>query len=182
MGTVTGKPIAMETLGALLAVSMLIASSAAAPEDPTPELKRSRNPKVYLISTTTSTSTLSTTSVCFTLVQTTDVLQACGKKKRSISFLEDKPTNQQTSEIIAPNPALKAGDDDAFAKLHDIADVTGGKNDEEDYEEREAKFFNYWMTTTITTTFTTYTATSSLGSIICTPVGFTDSNCPLHGK
>ena len=109
-------------------------------------------------------------------------MQACGRKKRSIGFLEDKPTNQQTSEIIAPNPALKAGDDDAFAKLHDIADVTGGKNDEEDYEEREAKFFNYWMTTTVTTTFTTYTATSSLGSIICTPVGFTDSNCPANGK
>ena len=35
--TVTGKPIAMETLGALLVVSMAIAS-AAAPEDP--ELKR----------------------------------------------------------------------------------------------------------------------------------------------
>ena len=38
--TVTGKPTAMETLGALIVVSMLIASAAASPEDPTPELKR----------------------------------------------------------------------------------------------------------------------------------------------
>merc|ERR1711935_1039324 len=165
-----------------LVVSMVIVSAAAAPEDPTPELKRSRNPKVYLISTTTSTSTLSTSSVCYIVVATPNVLVSCKKKKRSIGFLEDKPTNQQTSEIIAPNPALKAEDNDAFAKLHDIADVTGGKNYEEDYEDREAKFFNYWMTTTVITTFPTYTATSSLGSIICTPAGFTDSNCPANGK
>merc|ERR1712241_1463805 len=92
-------------------------------EEPTPELKSSRKPKVYLISTTTSTTTLSTSSVCFIIFSTANGLVSCKKKKRSIGFLEDKPVDVTQSELIAPNPSLKTQHEEALAKLSEIADV-----------------------------------------------------------
>merc|ERR1711983_595826 len=170
------------TMQTFTVVLITILISAMVAEEPTPELKSSRKPKVYLISTTTSTTTLSTSSVCFIMLSTANGLTSCKKKKRSIGFLEEKPSSDDAqSELIAPNPSLKTVDEEALAKLSEIADVTGGKNDD-DYEEREAKFFNYWMTTTVTTTYTSYTSTSSLGSIICTPLNYGNANCPANGK
>merc|ERR1711902_307672 len=171
------------TMQTFTVVLITILISAMVAEEPTPELKSSRKPKVYLISTTTSTTTLSTSSVCFIMLSTANGLTACKKKKRSIGFLEEKPSSDDAqSELIAPNPSLKTVDEEALAKLSEIADVTGGKNDDDDYEEREAKFFNYWMTTTVTTTYTSFTSTSSLGSIICTPLNYGNANCPKNGK
>merc|ERR1712027_211749 len=138
-------------------ITILISTMLA--EEPTPQLKSSRKPKVYLISTTTSTTTLSTSSVCFVILSTANGLVSC-KKKRSIGFLEDKPSDDTQSKLIAPNPSLKT-----------IADVSSGINDDDDYEDREGRFFNYWMTTTVTTTYTSYTSTSSLASVYRTPAG-----------
>merc|ERR1712095_157977 len=168
------------TMQTFTVVLITILISAMVAEEPTPELKSSRKPKVYLISTTTSTTTLSTSSVCFIMLSTANGLTSCKKKKRSIGFLEEKPSSDDAqSELIAPNPSLKTVDEEALAKLSEIADVTGGKNDDDD--EREAKFFNYWMTTTVTTTYTSYTSTSSLGSLYCTPIGYENLNCPANG-
>merc|ERR1711884_681155 len=149
------------TMQTFVVALITILISAMLAEEPTPELKSSRKPKVYLISTTTSTTTLSTSSICFIIFSTANGLVSCKKKKRSIGFLEDKPSDDTLSELIAPNPSLK--------------------NDDEDYEEREARFFNYWMTTTVTTTYTSYTSTSSLGSLYCTPIGYENLNCPANG-
>merc|ERR1712038_430997 len=157
------------TMQTFVVALITILISAMLAEEPTPELKSSRKPKVYLISTTTSTTTLSTSSICFIIFSTANGLVSCKKKKRSIGFLEDKPSDDTQSELIAPNPSLKTADEEALSKLNEIADVTGGKNDDEDYEEREARFFNYWMTPSVTTTYTPYTSTSSLGSLYCTP-------------
>ena len=43
--------------------------------------------------------------------------------------------------------------------------------------QRDAKFLNYFMTVTKTFTFTTWTATSTLGSIYCTPAGWDMGAC-----
>merc|ERR1711937_536229 len=119
------------TMQTSVVVILAVLISAMLAEEPTPELKSSRKPKVYLISTTTSTSTLSTSSVRFIIFSTANGLVSCKKTKRSIGFLEDKPVDvdDTQSELIAPNPSLKTQHEEALAKLSDIADVTGGKND-----------------------------------------------------
>merc|ERR1712244_144647 len=89
-------------------MGLAVLISAMLAEEPTPELKSSRKPKVYLISTTTSTTTLSTSSVCFIIFSTANGLVSCKKKKRSIGFLEDKPVDvdDTQSELIAPTLLL----------------------------------------------------------------------------
>ena len=95
-------------------------------------------------------------------------------------MIADKPIDEvEAKDVISPNRALVADEP------HAIDDVVANNkvissHDELD-QEREAKFFNYWMTTTITTTYTSYTATSSVGSVVCTPLGYTNANCPANG-
>lgn len=50
--------------------------------------------------------------------------------------------------------------------------------DDSKLEGRDPKFLNYFLTVTKTYTFTTLTATSSLGSVYCTPAGWTMNACP----
>ena len=64
-------------------------------------------------------------------------------------------------------------------ELSEIADVTSGK--EMEMDEREAKFLNYWMTTTVTWTYTSFTGTSTIGSVYCTPIGMTEKMCAGNG-
>ena len=64
-------------------------------------------------------------------------------------------------------------------ELSEIADVASGK--EMEMDEREAKFLNYWMTTTVTWTYTSFTTTSTIGSVYCTPPGMTEKMCPNNG-
>ena len=143
----------------------------------------SRKGKLYLVSTTTSTSTLSTTSICWIQFSTVNGIITCAKKKRSIAFLEEIAP-QPAAGDIQPHPALKNAEEheeNPFAVIHEEADVTASKNDDEDYEDREARYLNYWMTRTVTTTYTTFTATSSIGSVYCTPLGYTELPCPANG-
>ena len=51
--------------------------------------------------------------------------------------------------------------------------VDWGMND----AARKGKFLLYWKTTTLTSTSTSYTVTYSLGTLECTPSGFTLSAC-----
>ena len=51
--------------------------------------------------------------------------------------------------------------------------VDSGMND----AARKGKFLLYWKTTTLTSTSTSYTVTYSLGTLECTPSGFTLSAC-----
>ena len=99
----------------------------------------------------------------------------CKKRKRRNSFIDEAPWNTER-ESIAPNPVSKITDEDV-AKISEVAEVSSSK----EIDEREAKFLNYWMTTTVISTFTSFTATSSLASLVCTPDGYTDSGCPGNG-
>ena len=136
----------------------------------------SRNPRLYFVSTTTSTSTMSTYSVCFVQFATGDALLTCGKKKRSIPAIDNAASDLSDSDQIVPNPVAK--EEESLSELSDIADVTSSKEID---DEREGKFLNYWMTKTVTWTYTSFTATSSIASVYCTPASWTDSNCPANG-
>ena len=67
---------------------------------------------------------------------------------------------------------------DPFAVIHESEDVAASMINDDD---REARYLNYWLTRTVTTTYTTFTATSSLGSVYCTPLGNTENPCPANG-
>ena len=43
--------------------------------------------------------------------------------------------------------------------------------------DRKGKFLLYWKTTTLTSTTTTFSSTTTLGTLECTPSGFTLSLC-----
>ena len=136
-----------------------------------------------MASTTTSTTTLSTTSVCWVQLSTKEGILTCAKKKRSISFMEDIVPREADGPIV-PHPSVKIteeDDKDPFAVIHESVDVAASKINDKGNEDREARFLNYWMTRTVTTTYTTFTATSSLASVYCTPLGNTDVPCPANG-
>ena len=58
--------------------------------------------------------------------------------------------------------------------LHVCSEVSSGQ---EQQVVRQAKFLQYWMTTTSTTTITTFTATSTMHSLQCTPSNFPLAAC-----
>ena len=49
--------------------------------------------------------------------------------------------------------------------------------DDSTQTDRQGKFLLYWITTTTTSTTTSFTATSTIGSLACTPAGFTNALC-----
>merc|ERR1712045_34917 len=55
------------------------------------KIESSREPKLFYVSTLTSTTTLTTSSICHIIFSTALGVQTCVKKKRSINFLEDLP-------------------------------------------------------------------------------------------
>merc|ERR1719483_275708 len=122
----------------------------------------SREPRLFLVSSTTSTTTLSTSTVCFVQSVTAQALLTCKKRKRSIN-INSIPSGSYDSEI-QPHSSLRSS-----------SDIETGMDD------REGKFLKYWITTTITSSTTSITATSSLASLICTPAGYTLSGCPGTG-
>jgi hypothetical protein len=108
--------------------------------------------------------------VCYIQWSTLNALTVCRKKKRSIGF--NPVSKLDEGQSILPNPTLKAKDEEILTKIYEISDS------KQIDEEREAKFLNYWMTTTVITTYTSYTVTSSIASVVCTPAGYTDAGCP----
>ena len=56
---------------------------------------------------------------------------------------------------------------------------TSSENEKElEGDKREGRWLNYWITTTITTATTSYTATATIASVVCTPYGYSVSQCP----
>merc|ERR1719507_1372572 len=142
---------AVSKLGELADVEMGI--------DPVTDVKvakspRSRQPKLFFISSTTSTTIFTTSTFCY-VTSTTTAMATC-KKRRAIVSLGD--TDSMTD--IKP---MKSSSSD---------------NKEEEGAKREGRWLNYWITTTITTMTTSFTATATIASVICTPYGYTVSVCP----
>merc|ERR1711874_119098 len=135
------------------------------------EQKKSRHPRLFPVSSSSTTSTLSTTTLCYSTAATSFTTTACGRKKRAIYPVPGEVGGLE--EIIKPQEPVSSEDNEKEAEL-----IESGRKE----YEREGKFLLYWMTTTTTSTFTTYTATTTLGALECTPSNFGISQCPSNGK
>merc|ERR1712048_102422 len=114
--------------------------------------------KIFYVTTTTSVSTVNTVSFCHFLSATDTALVTCAARKRRMIRLNDQPSDVPSEEI---RPS--------------VSDI---ESSQEDLEDRHGRFVNYWITTTFTSTTTSFTSTGTLGSILCTPIGYTFNNCP----
>merc|ERR1711868_278730 len=106
-----------------------------------------RDPKLFFVSTSSTTSTLTTASTCYSQSGTA---ATCGTGRRRRSLITDG--------------ALK--DDE---KLITASRLEPSINEPEAKSQREGKFLLYWLTTTTTSTSTTFSATNTI-TIQCTPV------------
>merc|ERR1712024_83305 len=110
-----------------------------------------RHPKLFFVSTSSSTSTISTASVCY-ITTATGFAGACtGRKRRAINF----------------EGASVDGSEFKPSQLKE--DVQSSRGDRS--LDREGRFLLYWITTTSISTSTSYTTTFSVSSVLCTPTG-----------
>merc|ERR1711878_206206 len=120
-----------------------------------------RQPRLFYVTTQSTTSTVTTASYCWA---TSAATTGTCKRKRSGNFF---PASALSDEAIVPS---KSGADGVIA---------GSRVPESELPEgvREGKFVLYWLTTTSTSTTTAYSTTSTIASLTCTPSGFGLSSC-----
>merc|ERR1712133_52510 len=106
-----------------------------------------RKPRLFLVSTSSTTLTVSTASVCYMTKSGLSTSGVCTgrKKKRSIQRVED-----MEDEIVDTSRSEFESDDDI------------GRN---------GRFFLYWITTTSISTTTSYTTTFKVTDVVCSPPG-----------
>merc|ERR1712203_515773 len=128
---------------------------------------KKRDPKLFYVSTTTTTSTWFGSTICF--ASTTTSLGTCGKRKRR---------NIDLSEF-GPNlaPKIEPTGLSNEAEERKIEDSSTLVDPSEDVEGRKGRFLVYWMTTTSVSTSSAYTTTLTVASLTCTPSSFAGSLC-----
>merc|ERR1719228_551574 len=136
--------------------------------------KAARQPKLFFVTSSTSTSISTTTSMLQTsftcyMISKTDFGSVCpGRRKKRGLVIDDAVTDFYPS-ITASRVARS---------IDEIDDITSSKSQLE-AGRREAKFNWYYMTTTVlsistsTSTSTSFTATISVSLLNCTPTDFT---------
>ena len=112
-----------------------------------------RKPRLFYVSTSSTTSTVSTASICFITTSKGPVGTCAGKRRRRMV--------QQAGSSITPS---KFGDTALVSSPEDLA-VDGRPKAS---SGREGRFLLYWITTTSTSTTTSYTTTYSISSVSCT--------------
>merc|ERR1711953_696727 len=117
------------------------------------ETNRPRNARLFMVSSSSTTSTVS---------GTTSITTACGKRKRSLEAVE------HMEDIVSSS---------VVESLDDVEGDTEVMSGESEPSQRDPRFLLYWMTTTSTSTLTSFTATTSIGTLECTPSSFTISAC-----
>merc|ERR1712073_167587 len=117
------------------------------------ETNRPRNARLFMVSSSSTTSTVS---------GTTAITTACGKRKRSLEAVE------HMEDIVSSS---------VVESLDDVEGDTEVMSGESEPSQRDPRFLLYWMTTTSTSTLTSFTATTSIGTLECTPSSFTISAC-----
>merc|ERR1712083_122986 len=125
-----------------------------------------REPKLFYVSYSSTTSTVSTASICYF---TSGAVTTCGRRRRRMAVRVD-PISYPTADI---NPSRQQVSEEEFKKMEE--QIEAGEVEGEEPAGREGRFLLYWLTTTTTTT--SFTATSSIGSIYCTPAGYTNVLC-----
>ena len=121
-------------------------------------LCRSRQPKLFFISSTTSTTIFTTSTICY--MTSTNTAMATCKKRRAINSFADT---------------------DSMTEIQPMKSTSSDDKEEEEEAKREGRWLNYWITTTITTATTSFTATATIASVECTPYGYTVNACPGNG-
>merc|ERR1712018_751372 len=159
MGTVLFE-MQLLNIHLLLFSSVCLATSASETQ-----AKKARDPKLFYVSTTTTTSTWFGSTICF--ASTTTTLGTCGKRKRRAIDLSD--FDPDYSPKIEPS----ALSDEAEDILEDTALVEPSQED----NGRKGRFLVYWMTTTSVSTSSSYTTTLTVASLTCTPSSFAFSLC-----
>merc|ERR1719410_3395577 len=117
------------------------------------ESEASKKPRLFYVTTKSSTSTLSTFSICFV---SSDAAPVTCKRRKKRAGLNSDPIIDQESDITP-------------------SEVQSGLENEQ--EERNARFLVYWLTTTSPSFSTVYSATSTLASLKCTPANFPYALC-----
>merc|ERR1711936_1038479 len=116
-----------------------------------------RQPKLFFVSTSATTTTLQTSSICYV---TSAAPSACpGRKRRSISL-----------DRMEPDGAVQPSTIDREVEGETLQDEASSN------ANREGRFLLYWITTTSISTSTSFTTTYSISSIACTPPGV--NYCP----
>merc|ERR1712018_1052238 len=122
----------------LLVVLSVLAACAAGDEV-------ARKPRLFFLSTSSTTTTLQTQSICYVTSGTT-ITTCTGRKRRSIKIdgaqLSDVKPSQLNQEVQS--------------------------SQKEAEKHREGRFLLYWITTTSISTSTSYTTTISVSAIECT--------------
>merc|ERR1711936_691304 len=116
------------------------------------ETNRPRNARLFMVSSST---------YCY-VSGTTAITTACGKRKRSLEAVE------HMEDIVSSS---------VVESLDDVESDTELMSGESEPSQRDPRFLLYWMTTTSTSTLTSFTATTSIGTLECTPSSFTISAC-----
>merc|ERR1712107_539265 len=110
-----------------------------------------RNPPLFFVSTSATTSTLQTASICY--LSSNAALGTCtGRKRRAITSFSEIETEVQPKQ------------DEVDSSLQ-----------EAESGDRDGRLLLYWITTTSISTSTSYTITYSVSSVLCTPPG--GNNC-----
>merc|ERR1712115_660515 len=125
---------------------------------------RSREPKLFFVSSSSTTSSLSTSTVCFKATATGAV--TCGKRKKRSMVVNGI---SEAEGEIQPQRSFDA-EDNSDPKVESGAE-------DPTTSDRDGRFLLYWLTTTSTSTTTIYTGTSTIASLDCTPSGYTVKEC-----
>merc|ERR1712083_1201801 len=107
-----------------------------------------RHPKLFFVSTNSTTSTLKTGTECYV---SSGTLSTCpGRKRRAILF----DGAQLVQSDVEPSQLTE-----------------GVRSSKELGMDRKGKFLLYWITTTSISTSASFTTTFSINSVLCTPSG-----------
>ena len=136
-----------------------------------------RNERLFWVSRSTSTSVLSTTTVCFTGAAT---VTACTRRRRNIETYNSGDKSWETTNNFQTPVNIVGWSEDLDIEPSHVQQVSGSEADlepETEISERAARFLMYWTTSTKVSTSTSYTVTSILGTLECTPSNFAYSSC-----
>merc|ERR1712223_1803215 len=158
-----GQVVKMQNLRLFVKI-ILVASSTCTSEIGQSDEEAVRQPKLFYVSSSTTTATISTQTVCYHVLSTatTNVPDPtlCSKRRRRQAALDEGTVIQATQSQRKSDSELESSDE--------LSSST---------DERQGKFLNYWMTRTVTTTAYSYTVTSKMASLACTPQGFPYLRC-----
>merc|ERR1712073_129301 len=107
-----------------------------------------RKPRLFFVSTSSTTTTLQTQSICYVTSGTT-ITTCTGRKRRSIKIDGAQHADVKPSQL---NQEVQSSQKEAK-------------------KDREGRFLLYWITTTSISTSTSYTTTVSISAIECTTSG-----------